>query len=413
MVMISHDRTFLDKSVNHIIEIDLKKVILYKGNYSKYKIDKALRLEQNQNAFKNQQKQIKETERFIERFRSKNTKSKQVQSRVKMLDKMDKIIAPFEDNSSLTLILPQPTRPPLKIASCKNVSKNFEEVEVFDEINMAIERGHKIGLVGHNGAGKSTLLKMLAGIENPSSGNILLGSGVETAYYAQHQLDILDKDDTIIETIQKVSPGWGETQIRTYLGSFLFKSDEINKLIKVLSGGEKARLAMARMLVEPSHLLLLDEPTNHLDMISRNIIEKAFTQFNGSIVCISHDRYFLNNVTNITVEVGKSTIQVYEGNYEYYEWKKLKNSNNIISQKAKKPLKRKSNYEAKKKKRNRVSWIEKRFKNIENELEKQRLITKNPENSDNYETLQNSMDIMNNLESEYIELMEEHETLLA
>ena len=413
MVMISHDRTFLDKSVNHIIEIDLKKVILYKGNYSKYKIDKALRLEQNQNAFKNQQKQIKETERFIERFRSKSTKSKQVQSRVKMLDKMDKIIAPFEDNSSLTLILPQPTRPPLKIASCKNVSKNFEEVEVFDEINMAIERGHKIGLVGHNGAGKSTLLKMLAGIENPSSGNILLGSGVETAYYAQHQLDILDKDDTIIETIQKVSPGWGETQIRTYLGSFLFKSDEINKLIKVLSGGEKARLAMARMLVEPSHLLLLDEPTNHLDMISRNIIEKAFTQFNGSIVCISHDRYFLNNVTNITVEVGKSTIQVYEGNYEYYEWKKLKNSNNIISQKAKNPLKRKSNYEAKKKKRNRVSWIEKRFKNIENELEKQRLITKNPENSDNYETLQNSMDIMNNLESEYIELMEEHETLLA
>ena len=413
MVMISHDRTFLDKSVNHIIEIDLKKVILYKGNYSKYKIDKALRLEQNQNAFKNQQKQIKETERFIERFRSKNTKSKQVQSRVKMLDKMDKIIAPFEDNSSLTLILPQPTRPPLKIASCKNVSKNFEEVEVFDEMNMAIERGHKIGLVGHNGAGKSTLLKMLAGIENPSSGNILLGSGVETAYYAQHQLDILDKDDTIIETIQKVSPGWGETQIRTYLGSFLFKSDEINKLIKVLSGGEKARLAMARMLVEPSHLLLLDEPTNHLDMISRNIIEKAFTQFNGSIVCISHDRYFLNNVTNITVEVGKSTIQVYEGNYEYYEWKKLKNSNNIISQKAEKPLKRKSNYEAKKKKRNRVSWIEKRFKNIENELEKQRLITKNPENSDNYETLQNSMDIMNNLESEYIELMEEHETLLA
>ena len=148
-------------------------------------------------------------------------------------------------------------------------------------------------------------------------------------------------------------------------------------------------------------------------MISRNIIEKALTQFNGSIVCISHDRYFLNNVTNITVEVGNSTIQAYEGNYEYYEWKKLKNSNNIISQKAKKPLKRKSNYEAKKKKRNRVSWIEKRFKNIENELEKQRLITKNPENSDNYETLQNSMDIMNNLESEYLELMEEHETLLA
>ena len=302
MVMISHDRTFLDKSVNHIVEIDLKKVTLYNGNYSKYKVEKALRLEQNLSAYKNQQKQIKETESFIDRFRYKSTKSKQVQSRVKMLDKMDKISTPFEDNSALTLTLPQPTRPPLKIISCKDVSKNFGNIKVFDKMNLSIERGHKIGLVGHNGAGKSTLLKMLAAVEVPSLGDISLGSKVETAYYAQHQLDILDKDDTIFETIQKVSPGWGETKIRTYLGSFLFKSDEIDKLIKVLSGGEKARLAMGRMLVEPSHLLLLDEPTNHLDMISRNIVEDALTQFNGSIVCISHDRHFLNNVTNITVE---------------------------------------------------------------------------------------------------------------
>ncbi len=254
---------------------------------------------------------------------------------------------------------------------------------------------------------------MLADVESPSSGDILLGSEVETAYYAQHQLDILDKDDTIFETIQKVSPGWGETQIRTYLGSFLFKSDEIDKFVKVLSGGEKARLAMGRMLVEPSHLLLLDEPTNHLDMISRNIVEDALTQFNGSIVCISHDRHFLNNVTNITVEVGNNTIKVYEGNYEYYEWKKIEDSNNIVSTKTKKISKNKSEYAAKKKKRNRVSWLEKRFVRIENELEEQRLITKNPENIDNYETLQNAMDKMNALESEYLELMEEHELLLS
>ena len=413
MVMISHDRIFLDKSVNHIVEIDLKKVALYNGNYSKYKIEKALRLEQNQNAYKNQQKQIKETEGFIDRFRYKSTKSKQVQSRVKMLDKMDKISAPFEDNNALTLSLPQPTRPPLKIASCKNVSKNFGDIEVFDKINLSIERGHKIGLVGHNGAGKSTLLKMLAAVESTSSGDILLGSKVETAYYAQHQLDILDKDDTIFETIQKVSPGWGETQIRTYLGSFLFKSDEIDKLVKVLSGGEKARLAMGRMLVEPSHLLLLDEPTNHLDMISRNIVEDALTQFSGSIVCISHDRHFLNNVTNITVEVGNNTIRVYEGNYEYYEWKKIEDSNDIISTKIKKVSKSKSDYTEKKKKRNRVSWLEKRFAKIEDELEEQRLITKNPENANNYEALQNAMDKMNALETQYLELMEEHEHLLS
>ena len=368
MVMISHDRTFLDKSVNHIVEIDLKKVTLFNGNYSKYKIEKALRLEQNQNAYKNQQKQIKETERFIDRFRYKSTKSKQVQSRVKMLDKMDKIAAPFEDKNALALSLPQPTRPPLKIASCNNVSKNFGDIEVFDKMNLNIERGHKIGLVGHNGAGKSTLLKMLATVESLSSGDISFGSEVKTAYYAQHQLDILNEDDTIFETIHKVSPGWGETQIRTYLGSFLFKSDEIEKLVKVLSGGEKARLAMARMLVEPSHLLLLDEPTNHLDMVSRNIVEDALTQFNGSIVCISHDRHFLNNVTNLTIEVGNKTIKDYEGNYEYYEWKKIKDSNDIMAPKNKKVSNGKLEYAAKKKKRNRISWLEKRFTKIENGL---------------------------------------------
>ena len=411
MVMISHDRTFLDKSVNHIVEIDLKKVTLFNGNYSKYKIEKALRLEQNQNAYKNQQKQIKETERFIDRFRYKSTKSKQVQSRVKMLDKMDKIAAPFEDKNVLALSLPQPTRPPLKIASCNNVSKNFGDIEVFDKMNLNIERGHKIGLVGHNGAGKSTLLKMLATVESSSSGDISFGSEVKTAYYAQHQLDILNEDDTIFETIHKVSPGWGETQIRTYLGSFLFRSDEIEKLVKVLSGGEKARLAMARMLVEPSHLLLLDEPTNHLDMVSRNIVEDALTQFNGSIVCISHDRHFLNNVTNLTIEVGNKTIKVYEGNYEYYEWKKIKDSNDIIVPKNKKISNGKLEYAAKKKKRNRISWLEKRFTKIENELEEQRLITKNPDNVDNYEALQKAMDKMNVLESEYLELMEEHERL--
>ena len=413
MVMISHDRTFLDKSVNHIVEIDLKKVTLFNGNYSKYKIEKALRLEQNQNAYKNQQKQIKETERFIDRFRYKSTKSKQVQSRVKMLDKMDKIAAPFEDKNALALSLPQPTRPPLKIASCNNVSKNFGDIEVFDKMNLNIERGHKIGLVGHNGAGKSTLLKMLATVESSSSGDILFGSEVKTAYYAQHQLDILNEDDTIFETIHKVSPGWGETQIRTYLGSFLFKSDEIEKLVKVLSGGEKARLAMARMLVEPSHLLLLDEPTNHLDMVSRNIVEDALTQFNGSIVCISHDRHFLNNVTNLTIEVGNKTIKVYEGNYEYYEWKKIKDSNDIIAPKNKKVSNGKLEYAAKKKKRNRISWLEKRFTKIENELEEQRIITKNPDNVDNYEALQKAMDKMNVLESEYLELMEEHERLIT
>ena len=413
LVMISHDRTFLDQSVNHILEIDIKKVTLYNGNYSKYKIDKALRLEQNRSAYKNQQKEIRETERFIERFRSKSTKSKQVQSRVKMLDKMDKIEAPFEDNNALNLVLPQPSRSPLNVASCRNLTKNFQDIQVFNEMNMMIERGNKIGLVGHNGAGKSTLLKMLAGVESVTKGAVRIGSGVDTAYYAQHQLDVLDKDDTIFGTIQKVSPGWGETQIRTYLGSFLFKSDEIEKLIKVLSGGEKARLAMARMLVEPSHLLLLDEPTNHLDMVSRNIVETALVQFSGSIVCISHDRHFLNNVTNHIIEVGNGSIQIYEGNYEYYEWKKSKDSNLLSPIKEKKESKGKADYEIRKKKRNRISWIKRRFKNIEDKLEEYRLIIKDVSNENDYKKLQKAVDIVNNLENEYLELMEEQEILIS
>jgi len=412
MVMISHDREFLDRSINHILEIDLKKVTLYHGNYSTYKEDKALQMEQHQNAYRNQQKQIKDTERFIERFRYKNTKATQVQSRVKMLEKMEKIEAPTEDNRSVNMILPQPSRPPLNVASCRNVTKNYGDIEVFNDMELVIERGQKIGLVGHNGAGKSTLLKMLAGVESVTSGAVRIGRNVDRAYYAQHQLETLDPNDTVFESIQKVSPGWSETEMRTYLGSFMFTGDEIEKYIKVLSGGEKARIAMARMLVEPSHLLLLDEPTNHLDIVTRNVVETALKQFTGSIVCISHDRHFLNNITNLTIEVGGGGIRTFEGNYKYYEWKKQEEkSAEPIEIKVKSESKGKSDYKERKKIRNRLAWIEKRFKSIENELESQRAITQNPANGDKYELLQDAMNVMNQLELEYLELMEEQEKL--
>ena len=412
MVMISHDREFLDRSINHILEIDLKKVTLYHGNYSTYKEDKALRMEQHQNAYRNQQKQIKDTERFIERFRYKNTKATQVQSRVKMLEKMEKIEAPTEDNRSVNMILPQPSRPPLNVASCRNVTKNYGDIEVFNGMELVIERGQKIGLVGHNGAGKSTLLKILAGVESVTSGAVRIGRNVDRAYYAQHQLETLDPNDTVFESIQKVSPGWSETEMRTYLGSFMFTGDEIEKYIKVLSGGEKARIAMARMLVEPSHLLLLDEPTNHLDIVTRNVVETALKHFTGSIVCISHDRHFLNNITNLTIEVGGGGIRTFEGNYKYYEWKKQEEkSAEPIEIKVKSESKGKSDYKERKKIRNRLAWIEKRFNSIENELESQRAITQNPANGDKYELLQDAMNVMNQLELEYLELMEEQEKL--
>ena len=413
MVMISHDRAFLDQSINNILEIDLKKITLFHGNYTKYTEEKSLRMEQHKNAYRNQQKQIKDTERFIERFRSKNTKATQVQSRVKMLDKLEKIEAPTEQNHAMNLRLPQPNRSPLNVASCRNVTKHYENIEVFNNMDMVVERGQKIGLVGHNGAGKSTLLKMLAGVEAVTSGAVRIGSSVDSAYYAQHQLEILNPDETVFESIQKVSPGWSENEMRTYLGSFMFSGDEIEKYVKVLSGGEKARVALARMLVAPSHILLLDEPTNHLDMITRNVVERALIQFSGSIVCISHDRHFLNNVTNLTCEVGGGGIRLFEGNYEYYDWKKQEETKrNSKKSKVKIESKQKSDYKEQKKIRNRLAWIDKRFKTIENEIENERALTNNPDYNDKYEILECALNNMNTLEKEYLELMEEQERLL-
>ena len=413
MVMISHDRAFLDRSINNILEIDLKKITLFPGNYTKYTEEKSLRMEQHKNAYRNQQKQIKDTERFIERFRSKNTKATQVQSRVKMLDKLEKIEAPTEQNHAMNLRLPQPNRSPLIVASCRNVTKHYENIEVFNNMDMVVERGQKIGLVGHNGAGKSTLLKMLAIVEPVTSGAVRIGSNVDSAYYAQHQLEILNPNETVFESIQKVSQGWSESQMRTYLGSFMFSGDEIEKYVKVLSGGEKARVALARMLVEPSHILLLDEPTNHLDMVTRNVVERALIQFSGSIVCISHDRHFLNNVTNLTCEVGGGGIKLFEGNYEYYEWKKQQETKrNSSTSKVKNESRKKSDYKEQKKVRNRLTWIEKRFKAIEKQIEKERASTNNPDHNDNYEILQDALNNMNTLEKEYLELMEEQERLL-
>ena len=413
MVMISHDRAFLDQSINNILEIDLKKITLFHGNYTKYTEEKSLRMEQHKNAYRNQQKQIKDTERFIERFRSKNTKATQVQSRVKMLDKLEKIEVPTEQNHAMNLKLPQPNRSPLNVASCRNVTKHYENIEVFNNMDMVVERGQKIGLVGHNGAGKSTLLKMLAGVEAVTSGAVRIGSSVDSAYYAQHQLEILNPDETVFESIQKVSPGWSENEMRTYLGSFMFSGDEIEKYVKVLSGGEKARVALARMLVAPSHILLLDEPTNHLDMVTRNVVERALIQFSGSIVCISHDRHFLNNVTNLTCEVGGGGIRLFEGNYEYYEWKKREEAQtNSRTSTIKIESIKKSGYKEQKKIRNRLAWIEKRFTTIENEIEKERALTNNPDYKDKYEILEGALNNMNILEKEYLELMEEQEKLL-
>ena len=411
LVLISHDKEFLDRSVNTILEIELKKVVLYKGNYSDYKKNKQIRLDQHRSSYKNQQKQIKETERFIDRFRSKSTKAIQVQSRIKQLEKLEKIEAPEEDKKQIFLNLPQPSRSPQIIVKFKNIFKNYSKIEVFKNMSLTIERGNKIGLVGRNGAGKSTLIKLLAGVEKITHGNIEIGNGIKTAYYAQHQLEILKLQDTVYETISQKGGGLSETEIRTYLGGFLFSGEEIEKKVAVLSGGEKARLALASILIDPVHLLLLDEPTNHLDMLSRGIIENALKIYAGVIVCISHDRHFLNQVTNRTCEVGGGNVTFYEGNYSYYDWKRNKNKSKENKSRVIKSSKKKDSFLVRKKKKNRLAAIYKKLKSLDSELEKMKLITNDPLNSDNYIKLNEAMNAIESLENKYIDLMEEQESL--
>lgn len=413
LVMISHDREFLNKSVNHIIEIDQAKVILYKGNYLSYREQKQIRIEQQQAAYSNQQDMIAQTKRFIERFRYKNTKSRQVQSKIKQLEKLNLIEEPTQNKKRINIQISQPARSPLKIVSLKGVSKNYGDISVYNNLNLEIERGQAIGLVGHNGAGKSTLLKMLAGVEPISSGVLRYGKDVTTAYFAQHQLEILDPNITIFESLQIVSSGKNETEIRSYLGSFLFSGDSVDKLVKVLSGGEKSRLALAKILIQPANLLLLDEPTNHLDMISRDVVEAALKKYTGTIVCISHDRHFLNEITNITYEIGSGEVVTYAGNYDYYIWKKESRiDKNSKTESTKQPTtKNKSNYKEQKRIANRTRVLKRKLGETEEILENIKIDLLNPDIASDFEQIQELLDEEKKVEESYFILLEELEEL--
>ena len=415
LVMISHDREFLNKSVNHIVEIDRAKVILYKGNYSSYRNQKQIRIEQQQAAYSNQQDMVAQTKRFIERFRYKNTKSRQVQSKIKQLEKLALIEEPTQNKKRLNIKIPVPDRSPLKVVSLKNVTKNYGDILVYDNLNLEIERGQTIGLVGHNGAGKSTLLKMFAGVEPISSGTLRAGKDVTIAYFAQHQLEILNPSHTVFEVLQSVSSGKNESEIRSYLGSFLFSGDSVDKLVKVLSGGEKSRLALAKMLIKPANLLLLDEPTNHLDMVSRDVVETALKNYTGTIVCISHDRHFLNEITTITYDIGKGGVVEYSGNYDYYIWKKesaVKKNNK--TEKIKNPIaKNKSKYKEQKKIANRIRVLKRKLGETEEILENIKIDLLSPAIASDFEKIQKLLKEEKKVEESYFVLLEELEELKA
>ena len=416
LVLISHDRTFLDKTINQIVEIGHMSIQIYAGNYGKYIDEKKLRIDQQLAAYRNQQKMIAETEKFIERFRYKDSKASQVQSRVKKLEKLERILAPEGEQSRISVRIPQPGRSARIVAEFKGAAKSYGSLDVFGELNLLLERGQKIGLVGPNGAGKSTLLKMLAQVEPLTGGKLTWGEGVRSAYFAQHQFESLPMEDTIYNLISNENPKWIVTEVRTYLGSFLFSGETVDKKIKVLSGGEVSRLALAKMLATPSDLILLDEPTNHLDMRSRDVVQEAIASFTGTMVCISHDRHFLNAVTNTIIEVDQGRIRIFPGNYEYYLWRK--NQDQIEKSErpasiAKETQQKSSNtdYHTRKKLSNRLKKLPVLIEACEAALAKQENILNDPSLASEYEKIQSAIDEKDLLEEKYLELLEELESL--
>lgn len=321
MMLISHDRRFLNAVVNRIVHLDRGKLTVYQGNFDAFEHQRAEREAQQEQAAANQQKKINEMERFIERFRAKATKARQAQSRIKALEKIERIEVASR-TKSVQFRFPQPPRSGKITVEVTDLAKRYGDLVVYDGISLHIDRGSKIALVGENGAGKSTLMKLFAGVLEADSGTIALGANVTRSYFAQRQSEILDANLTVLQTLAQVGAALGRTQLQTILGGFRFSGDDVDKKTSVLSGGERSRLALARMLTAPASFLLLDEPTNHLDMKSCAVLSAALEDYEGAICVISHDRDFLDGFVNRVWEIDHGTRTEYLGNYSDYEWKK-------------------------------------------------------------------------------------------
>ncbi len=320
-VLISHDRYFLDVTVKKTAEIWNKQVFFYSGNYEKYLAQKAERRAQLEAAYANQKEKIDQLEAFINRFRYQATKAKQVQSRIKELERMEKIEVPPEEKA-IHFSFPQPRPSGRMVAEAKDLGKRYGSKQVFGGVNFVIERGDRIALVGVNGAGKSTLIKLLAGSEQATSGELRLGHNADVDYFAQDQYKALDPNARMLDDLFEAAPRSTQTELRSLLGCFLFSEDDVFKTIGVLSGGERNRYALARMLLHPSNFLLLDEPTNHLDLRAKDVLLDSLQKFTGTVVFVSHDRYFIDKLATRVFEIGDGRVEVFPGNYEDYLWRK-------------------------------------------------------------------------------------------
>jgi ATP-binding cassette, subfamily F, member 3 len=383
VVLISHDKAFLDHVTNRTIEISLGKVYDYKTYYSKYLEQRQERREQQIAAYTNQQKQIADTEKFIERFRSKATKAVQVQSRIKQLDKIERIEIEEEDNSSMRFFFPPAPRSGKVVVEARSLGKSFGEKEVFKDASFYVERGKKIAFVGKNGEGKTTMTKILVG-ELEHEGELVIGHNVEVAYFAQNQADELDKELTVFETIDKAAHGEIRKKVRNLLGAFMFGGEEADKKIKVLSGGERARVALCKLLLEPVNLLILDEPTNHLDIRSKEVLKDALKHYDGTLLVISHDRDFLDGLVEEMYEFKDGKVKEFLGGvYDFLKSKKVDSIREFeqvtkqVEKKEKEVSTSQLTYEEKKqldkdirKAQNRTNNLEKKIEELEGEIEK-------------------------------------------
>ena len=330
VLLISHDRAFLDNVTNRTVELSLGKITDYKVSYSKYVVLRAERRAQQVAAYENQQRMIEKTEEFIEKFRYKPTKSNQVQSRIKQLERLDRLEIEEEDLATLNIKFPPAPRSGQIVAEISEAGMSFGEKHVFSGANFVIEKGDRIALVGRNGEGKTTLARMLIGQLTPTEGSVRLGANVNIGYYAQNQDDLMDGDFTVYDTLDRVAVGDIRTRLRDILGAFLFRGEDIDKKVKVLSGGERARLAMARMMLEPRNLLVLDEPTNHMDMRSKDILKNAIMKYDGTVVVVSHDREFLDGMVEKVYEFRDGGVKEYLGGIYYFlEKRKLESLQEI------------------------------------------------------------------------------------
>lgn len=375
IVLISHDRKFLDNITNRTVEIMLGRIYDYKVPYSTYKVLRKERIEQQRAAYENQQRMIDKTEEFIERFRYKATKSNQVQSRIKQLEKLERIEVDLEDNAAMTVKFPPAPRSGQVVFKAVDTAIGYGSKVIADGINMTIERGEKIAFVGRNGEGKTTMMRVITRELFPLEGEAALGYNVDLGYYAQNQEDILDKSDTVFGTLDKIAVGDIRTRLRDILAAFLFKGEDIDKKVAVLSGGERARLAMAKLMLRPHNLLALDEPTNHMDLLSKDILKQALLRYDGTLIIVSHDRDFLDGLVNKVYEFKDGKVKEHLGGIsDFLERKRLANLSelerkNVVPEpehKAK-PL-QKNNYREQKEQEREVKRRKARIERCENEI---------------------------------------------